>query len=351
MYEAFYGFRERPFDLVPNPRFLVMTSGHREALSNLEYGIASRKGITLLIGEAGLGKTTLVRAALDLHGKNVHCVYLPNPALTRDEFVEMLASKFELGSRARDSKAALLLELETVLKEWHARGEATLLVVDEAQSLSIELLEEIRLLANFETDDQKLLSLILAGQPELAARLNEPSLRQLKQRIALRCELRPLDLRETAAYLAGRIRAAGGTGAQAFTRDAVMAVFEKSGGIPRVISVIADNALVSGFAQQERPVTRKTVLEVCQDFDIGGADGQEAVPQPAPADVPAPKPAASVAAAPPLVIVENPSVREHAPRGGMLLIDSAQPAGDAADDGRVADAEPRKRLFGFLRGR
>ena len=213
----------------------------------------------------------------------------------------------------------------------------------------LDLLEEIRLLANIETDDHKLLSLILAGQPELSDRLNEPSLRQLKQRIALRCELRPLDLRETAAYLAGRIKAAGGTGAQAFTRDAVMAVFEKSGGIPRVISVIADNALVSGLAQQERPVTRKTVLEVCQDFDIGGGEPQEAVPQPAPADVSAPKPVASVAP-PPLVIVEKTAVREHAPRGGMLLIDSAQPDADAAEDGR-ADAEPRKRLFGFLRGR
>jgi hypothetical protein len=164
--------------------------------------------------------------------------------------------------------------------------------------------------------------------------------------------LRPLDLRETAAYLAGRIRAAGGAGAQAFTRDAVMAVFEKSGGIPRVISVIADNALVSGFAQQERPVTRKTVLEVCQDFDIGRSGEEETESQPVPVAVPSSRPAAAVAAAPPpMVIVEKPTVREDTQRGSLLLIDNAQPAAGAAEDGKAAEAEPRKRLFGFLRGR
>jgi general secretion pathway protein A len=286
MYEAFHGFRERPFDLTSNPRYLVLTDAHREALSNLEYGIASNKGITLLVGEAGTGKTTVIRAALERQQAHVHCVHLNNPALTRPEFVEMLATRFELSASAETSKAKLLLELEELLGRRAAAGESTVLVVDEAQSLPLELLEEIRLLANIETNDRKPLSVIIAGQPELADRLNEASLRQLKQRVALRCELRPLTLQETAAYVAGRIRAAGGVGAQVFTREAVTLIHERSRGIPRVISVIADNALLSGFAIGQRPVTSGTVREVCRDFDLDGTSespdaGSEA---PAPAE-------------------------------------------------------------------
>ncbi len=210
MYRSFFGLRERPFELTPNPRFLVMTDGHREALSNLEYGIASRRGITALIGDAGTGKTTLIRTALDRQPERVHTVYLHNPALTRTEFVETLAVRFGLSDDARLSKAILIRELETELQKRQERGEVSVLIVDEAQSLPIELLEEIRLLGNIETEDTKLLSIVLAGQPELGGRLNDESLRQLKQRIALRCELRALTASETAAYLAGRIRAAGG---------------------------------------------------------------------------------------------------------------------------------------------
>jgi general secretion pathway protein A len=263
MYESFYGFRERPFDLTPNPRFLVMTDVHREALSNLEYGIASRTGITLLVGEAGTGKTTLIRTALERQPARVHCVHVQNPTLTRDEFVEMLALRFQLSERARASKTTLLYELEEALKQRDAAGESTVLLVDEAQSLPREILEEIRLLANIETNERKLLSVILAGQPEVTALLNDPGLRQLKQRIALRCELRPLTLQETAGYLAGRIRAAGGVGAQVFTREAVTLIHERSSGVPRTISVIADNALLTGFATGQRPVNSATVREVC----------------------------------------------------------------------------------------
>src|SRR5687767_9599080 len=168
MYEEFYGFRERPFDLTPNPRYLVLTDIHREALRNLEYGIASRKGITLLIGEAGSGKTTLIRAAIATQPQRIHCVHLYNPVLTRVEFVEMLARRFELGPGAAASKTALLVELEQLLLRRRAAGEATVLIVDEAQSLPPDLLEEIRLLANIETDDEKLLCVVIAGQPELA---------------------------------------------------------------------------------------------------------------------------------------------------------------------------------------
>ncbi len=214
MYEQFFSLRERPFDLTPNPRFLVLTESHREALAHLEYGIGSRKGITLLVGEAGSGKTTMIRAAVDKMPARVHCVHLHNPTLSRTEFNEMLAARFGLSDEASQSKATMLIELEALLRARRASGETSVLVVDEAQSLPAELLEEIRLLANIETNDEKLLTLIIAGQPELAERLNDQSLRQLKQRIALRCELQPLSAHETAGYIAGRIRAAGGTGAQ-----------------------------------------------------------------------------------------------------------------------------------------
>ena len=270
MYEAFFGFRERPFDLTPNPRYLVMTDAHREALSNLEYAIASQKGVTLLIGEAGTGKTTIIRTALERQPERVHCVQLQNPALSRTEFVEMLATRFGLSTRATSSKTTLLLELETLLAARRERGESTVLVIDEAQSLPLELLEEIRLLANIETASEKLLSVILAGQPELADRLNERSLRQLKQRVALRCELRPLTLLESCAYVAGRIRAAGGVGAQTFTREAVILMHERALGIPRTLSVIADNALLAGFALENRPVSTQIVREVCADLDLSG---------------------------------------------------------------------------------
>ena len=273
MYEHFYGLRERPFDLTPDPRYLVATEVHQEALSNIEYAIASRKGVALLVGESGTGKTTVIRAAINKQSSRTHCVHLHNPALTRKEFVQMLAARFGLSPRARKSKTDLLLELEQLLRQRRDAQEATVLVVDEAQSLPLELLEEIRLLSNIETDDEKLLSLIIAGQPELADRLTDQSLRQLKQRIALRCELRPLNLPESCGYIAGRIAAAGGTPGEIFSREAVVLIHERSRGVPRAINVIADNALVSGFAAEQRLVTTPLVREVCRDFDIRSSGG------------------------------------------------------------------------------
>jgi general secretion pathway protein A len=348
MYERFYGFRERPFDLVPNPRFLVMMPAHREALSNLEYGIASRKGVTLLVGEAGSGKTTLIRAALGKQPTKVHCVYLPNPALTRDEFVEILAAKFELTAQARKSKATLLLELEEIVRARHHRGESSVLVVDEAQSLSLELLEEVRLLANFETDDAKLLSVILAGQPELSDRLTDPSLRQLKQRVALRCDLRPLTLPETAAYMAGRIRAAGGVGAQVFTRDAVTLIHERSRGIPRTISVIADNALVSGLALEQRPVGRSIVQEVCEDFDLPGDAEAPVEAQPAEAarrETTVVRTGPVGAAPAPVAFVTPPA---RAAYGSLLRLESDPDEGIEVAESVTQEAAPRRRFFGIF---
>ena len=277
MYEAFFGLASRPFDLTPDPRYLFLTSSHREALSNLEYGITARTGVTVLVGEAGTGKTTLIRATLESRDRaKTKSIYLNNPTLTRSEFLEFLADQFELPREAAESKTRLLRELEVVLQKLLNEGITPVLIIDEAQSLPYELLEEIRLLANIETAKDKLLPIILAGQPELATRLNHPSLRQLKQRVGLRCELRPLDLPETGAYITARVRVAGGNAAELFTREAVIAVHERSHGIPRVISVICNNALIGGFARGTKPVTTDCVLEVCRDFDLskaGSGDG------------------------------------------------------------------------------
>ncbi len=271
MYQRFYGLRELPFELTANPKYLFFSARHREALSNLEYGLSTAKAVTVLIGEAGTGKTTLLRAALQSEQcRSVRCVYLNNPALTRDEFIEMLANRFNFGPEAARSKTVLLEQLERTLRERRSKGEITALVIDEAQSLSFELLEEVRLLANIETPSEKLLPLVLSGQPELAERLNDPALRQLKQRVALRCEIKPLDLSETAAYIASRIRTAGGEASKLFTREAVVLIHEFSRGIPRTISVMCDNALLGGMALGRHPVDREIVNEVCRDFDLRG---------------------------------------------------------------------------------
>ena len=200
--------------------------------------------------------------------RHVRWVYLNNPVLTCEDFVKTLAARFELGTEAADSKAAFLEALERVLIERRSRGEITVLVVDEAQSLSRDLLEEIRLLANIETTTDKLLLLILAGQPEFAERLNDPGLRQLKQRVALRCEIAPFELPETGAYIASRVRTAGGESSRLFTREAVMAIHDYSRGIPRTINVICDNALLGSLALGRQPVDRELVMDVVHDFDL-----------------------------------------------------------------------------------
>jgi general secretion pathway protein A len=210
--------------------------------------------------------------------RHVTCVYLDNPTLTRGEFFQVLASRAGLRPDAERSKAVLLAELEKVVRDRQAREEVTALVVDEAQALPDELLEEIRLLANLETPTRKLLPVVLAGQSELAERLNEPHLRQFKQRIALRCELKRLDLAQTAAYIASRIRTAGGDPAQLFTREAVTLIYEHSHGVPRTISVMCDNALISGLALDRTRIDGDIVREVCRDFDLHRAPARD--PQP-----------------------------------------------------------------------
>ena len=312
MYHSFYGLRELPFELTPNTQYLFLTPKQHEALSNLEYGLFSAKSITLLIGEAGTGKTTLIRAALESDRcRSVRSVYVNNPALTIDDFVRTLAGRFGLKGDAVTSKAAFIEALEVTLRERRSRGEITALIVDEAQSLSIPLLEEIRLLANIETSTEKLLPLVLAGQPELGVRLEDHSLRQFKQRVALRCEITPFQMRETAAYIGTRIQRAGGVPSRFFTREAVTLIHEYSGGIARTINVICDNALTTGMAMERQPVTRDIVLEVCRDLRLR---------RKAPDLAPAPPPDAAASATP----------LTQTPRAGL---DAAAPAAQPDDRG------------------
>jgi type II secretory pathway predicted ATPase ExeA len=246
-----------------------LTPRQREALSNLRYGLMTPRGFTLLLGEAGTGKTTLVRTILtELDDPQSQYIVISNPTLSRTEFYERLVRELGLGEAASKSKTQFLVELQRNAEARFSSGGLTGLIIDEAQSLPHELLEEIRLLGNIETTTAKLLNIVLAGQPELAPRLNDPSLRQLKQRIALRCELSALTLEETAAYIAGRIRIAGGTPADMFTKESVVALYRASGGIPRTINVLCDNALIGGYAAQARPIPVRMIEDILRDFDL-----------------------------------------------------------------------------------
>jgi general secretion pathway protein A len=273
MYERYYDLQERPFLLTPDPRFLFLSNKHSEVLSHLQYGLTGRPGLTVVIGDAGTGKTTLVKAALhSLNGSRSGIVHLSNPTLTRAEFFQFLTRKFGFPSDAAQSKPRFLEELECAIASRARTGLVSpAVIVDEAQSLPHELLEEIRLLTNAEGPGGQSLAVALVGQPELTDRLNDTTLRQLKQRVTLRCELEPFTARETAAYIAQRIRVAGGQPDHLFTRDAVIAIYEHSRGIPRTISVICDNALVNGLAADVKPVGRDLILDVCRDFNLSSA--------------------------------------------------------------------------------
>jgi general secretion pathway protein A len=272
MYEGYYGLCERPFDLTSNPRYLLLTAAHEEALTGLTYGLGSRAGIIVLAGEAGTGKTTVIRAALASLPEDAAIVTITNPILTPAEFQRALARGFGLSAAAETSKTVLLEELTAALRQALAADRATGLIVDEAHTATHELLEETRLLSNIETDEHKLLPVVLAGQPELTERLNRQDLRQLKQRVAVRCTLPLLTPRETAAYIAGRIAVAGGEVEGIFTPEAIALIHRAAAGVPRTINVIAANALVTGFAADVRPIGAATVAEACRDLDIGVPD-------------------------------------------------------------------------------
>jgi general secretion pathway protein A len=269
MYLDFYGLKELPFALTPDPRFIYFTPSHTEAMANLHYGIESGKGLIVVTGEVGTGKTTILRWMMNRLDRTVLVAYLFNPRMTVAEFYQYISSPKLLDVPRWESKSELLLKLGDVLDSRHSRGLRTVLIIDEAHGLSPAVLEEIRLLSNFESDSAKQLQIVLTGQPELRVVLNQPELRQLKQRIALRCEIKPLpDIEETERYIASRLLAAGADSTNIFTPGAVDFIFRCSEGIPRQINNVCDNALLAGFAAGAHAIGRDIVEEVADTFDL-----------------------------------------------------------------------------------
>jgi general secretion pathway protein A len=268
MYKSFFGLRVAPFNVNPDPRFLYMTQGVREALSSLSYGIYNRKGIVLLTGEVGTGKTTVLNKLLEwLHRVHFSTAFVFNPRLSIMDFFDVMMADFGIACESRE-KGQRLLRLNEWLLARHRAGQSAVLIVDEAQGLSTELLEELRLLTNVETFTQKLLQIVLCGQPELDVKLKDPQLRQLRQRIMVRCDMRPLNLPETHSYINERLRRAGANGSPIFNNDAIEAIARYSCGIPRVVNLLCEHALIGAFADQQRPISAGTVYAVAQEFDL-----------------------------------------------------------------------------------
>ncbi|MGH9535150.1 MAG: ExeA family protein [Terriglobales bacterium] len=271
MYCAHFHLRRRPFELSPDPYFLYPTPRHNEALANLYHAVSGRRGFVVLTGEVGTGKTLLLRCLFDLlDRRQVAFAYLFNPRLTPEDFLQHLLGDLNLSTEL-SGKSARLRVLNQFLLERHRRQLTTALVVDEAQHLSPEVLEEIRLLTNLETTSQKLLQIVLAGQPELEDLLDSSPLRQLKQRVALRCRLAALDPEETAGYIHRRLERAlePGAAADLFPAPVVAAIYRASQGIPRLINTLCENALVTAFAHQLPAVTEAIIAEVVEDFRLG----------------------------------------------------------------------------------
>lgn len=266
MYLQFYGLRDIPFSLTPDPRFLYFTASHREVMANLHYGIQHGKGLIVSTGEVGTGKTTMLRAMISRLDRSVLTSYIFNPGLSVPELYQHLASDF--GFAPYTSKADALQKFGRLLMMRHSRGLRTVLIVDEAQGLSRELLEEIRLLLNFETYTEKQLQIILTGQPELRTLLNSTELRQLKQRISLRCEIKPLKADEVSPYIRTRLKVAGASRLDLFTADAVALIYRASEGIPRLINNICDNALLNGFAAESKTIKAEIISEVAESLDL-----------------------------------------------------------------------------------
>ncbi|MFL6209322.1 MAG: ExeA family protein [Pyrinomonadaceae bacterium] len=267
MYREYYGLKELPFALTPDPRFIYFTPSHTEAMANLHYGIESGKGLIVVTGEVGTGKTTILRWMMQRLDRTVLVGYVINPRLSVPEFYQHIARL--LGVEAWQNKSELLFALGSTLEERQARGLRTVLIIDEAHGLSTAVLEEIRLLSNFESDAAKHLQIVMTGQPELRAVLNNQELRQLKQRVALRCEIKPLpSVAETEKYIKARLTVAGAERADIFSPGAIDYIFRCAAGIPRQINNLCDNALLAGFAANEQRISRATVEEVAETFDM-----------------------------------------------------------------------------------
>ena len=261
MYCEYYGFVRRPFEMTPDPSFLYLGVAHREGLATLVYGVQSGKGFVLLTGEVGTGKTTLLHALLAQLDSSTASAFIFNPKLSPLDFFEMLFQEYGIEKKCK-TKAEYLICLNEFLIERLANNEPTLLIIDEAQTLSAEMLEEIRLLSNLETPTSKLIQIMLVGQPELNEMLSRPELRQLRQRIALRHHLRPFNSKEVGEYVSERFAKAGYTGRPVFNRGGLKAIFEASAGIPRIINNVCDAALLQGYARELPTIDGKVIREV-----------------------------------------------------------------------------------------
>jgi general secretion pathway protein A len=270
MYKAFYSLKRNPFEITPDPSFLFPTKRHNEALAALYYGVRRRKGFVVLTGEVGTGKTLLLRCLLQLlrQSNDVAYAYVFNGKLSPVEFLQYIAGDLGLPTAGKN-KTELLLQLASYLISRSQKKLTTVLVVDEAHHLSTDILEEVRLLTNLETTDQKLLQILLVGQPELDDKLDSVELRQLKQRIALRSHLSALDTNETGGYIERRLHLAGSPNPQAlFPHETIAAVHRHSRGIPRLINTICENALIAAYAKQSASVTPEIIDGIAKDFRL-----------------------------------------------------------------------------------
>jgi general secretion pathway protein A len=284
MYKEFFGLRANPFNVNPDPRYLFLTRHTEEALACLTYGIQSRKGFVLLTGEVGTGKTTLINKLLEwLRLQQVATAFIFNSRMNVPQFLDYMMADFGIPVDSK-SKSQILQRLYNWLLDRYRAGETAVLIVDEAQNLTDEVLEEIRMLTNLETFTEKLLQIVLVGQPELEAKLKQPQLRQLRQRLTLRAKTHPLTMDETKAYVLQRLRIAGSDGRQIFDPEALTSIHKYSLGIPRVVNLLCEHGLVSAFVDQKPTITAQIVDAVAGDFDLSDntASGAMTAP-PAPA--------------------------------------------------------------------
>jgi general secretion pathway protein A len=254
VYLDFYGLKEPPFNITPNPKYLFYSGKHREALNHLLYGIRERKGFVQITGEVGSGKTTLCRALLEQLGNNYSTALILNPALDADMLVKAIAREFGLEVSGMD-RLEMMEQINWFLLKQLEDGRESVLIIDEAQNLTNELLEQVRMLSNLETYDRKLLQIVLMGQPELRDRLNDPSLRQLRQRITVRYHLTPLKQNEICQYVQHRLEISGAQNTQRFTFPAMWRIFKYTKGIPRLVNALCDKCLLAGFVQQSDRIT------------------------------------------------------------------------------------------------
>jgi general secretion pathway protein A len=268
MYKSFYGLKENPFNVNPDPRYLFLTKEIEEALTGLMYGIQTRKGFITLTGEVGTGKTTLINRLLDwLHHRHARTAFLFNSRMNSSQLFDFILAEFEIDCDSK-SKSQQLMKLNHWLLERYRTGETVVLIIDEAQNLTFPVLEEIRLLTNLETSTEKLLQIVLSGQTELEEKLKLPQLRQLRQRIMLRPRTSPFTKEQTNEYIRERLRIAGANNEAIFSPKAVETIHLYSLGIPRVINLLCEHSLVNAFAEQQRPIQPEIVEEVAREFQL-----------------------------------------------------------------------------------